>query len=405
MGRVVDKYYHYPPLFIYREVYKPMEYSKITSVEVFNFMVFSHAMAYFDDDNIVNIKGYNSSGKSTLLRAVVVCLLNMYPKSQTKFIRHGEKYFRVTVNFSDGVSLTRDKYISGQSLYEMYKDGERVFTTKEGDRLTKVDEVPQIIQDYLGLCVVNTGCLNYQIRQDPLWLVDTTGSENYTAFNEILKSEELSRANSMLNSDKNKLNSDIVGIEASLQETKMALVDASAYTEGLLSRLNEHQKAYKELKARYELLTSIYQIVSDLGTIQILPTVDKIDGVRLDKIQGIDDILMQYGKLNVPPVIDKVSEKRLSDIDRVLGLIKGIPENKIPDVSLMDTERALSIAKLYQMMSDVRDCNSQIKACKTELGSVSTRLEGIVQKAKSKGIRFVQCDNCGTYIEVKNEGA
>ena len=135
-----------------------MNYAKIKSIEVFNFMVYKHAKVYYDDSNIINMKGYNNSGKSTMLKALAICFTDMYKRIQTKFIRHGEKYFRIIVEFEDGVSILRDKYITGQSLYEVYKNDECIYTTKAGGKLTKLDGVPQPIQEYLGLCTTSTGC-------------------------------------------------------------------------------------------------------------------------------------------------------------------------------------------------------------------------------------------------------
>ena len=160
-------------------------------------MVYSHAMVRFDDDNIINLKGYNSSGKSSLIKAVAVALMDLFPSKQAKLIKHGEEYFRVIVTFDDGVSIVRDKYINGQSLYEMYKDRDLIFTTKVGNRLGKVSGVPEEIQNYLALCkmeVMNyegSPYLNYQSRQDKLWLVETKGSENYASLNEILRTEDI----------------------------------------------------------------------------------------------------------------------------------------------------------------------------------------------------------------------
>ena len=62
-----------------------MGYSKIKEVEVFNFMSFKHARLVFDETNILNLKGYNDSGKSAILRAVVVCLTDMYKRAQNKY--------------------------------------------------------------------------------------------------------------------------------------------------------------------------------------------------------------------------------------------------------------------------------------------------------------------------------
>lgn len=380
-----------------------MGFNRITSVEVNNFMVYNHAVINFDDLNIINIKGYNSGGKSTMLKAIAVCLMNMYPKAQTKFIRHGEKYFRIIVKFEDGVSIVRDKYVTGQSLYELYKDGKCIFTTKEGGKLTKVDGVPQIIQDYLGLCIVSTGCLNYQVRQDPLWLIETTGSENYNSLNEILKTEEIARANALLNSDKNKLNSEITGIEASLQETNLALNDVSDYTEDLLVALERKESLCREYAVKYRELKDISGILDELSGLKDIPEVSEINSSRLEGILSVLGIVEELGNVKEYPEIEKVKINRLTDIATIgnnmaeaVELSKGIT----PEVSSIDTGCVEGLEKIIGIISEIKDCMQGISKLNEVQAVVKKKLDNYVAKAKEQGIKFVECDNCGTYIEV-----
>lgn len=380
-----------------------MSYKRITSVEVFNFMVYTHAVINFDKGNIINIKGYNSGGKSTMLKAIAVCLMNMYPKAQTKFIRHGEKYFRVVVRFEDGVAILRDKYISGQSLYEVYKDDECVFTTKEGGRLTKVDGVPQFVQDYLGLCVVSTGCLNYQVRQDPLWLIETTGSENYNSLNEILKTEEISRANTLLNSDKNKLNSEITSTEASLQEVKLSLLDIKDCTDELLVNLERKEAYCKELSLKYRELKGISSIISELSALVDIPYVEKADSVRLEAISDIVSTIDTVNSMVEYPYIDTIDVEKLNSIlavENTVSSLSKISKDVIPEVEAIDVESISMLCDIVAILSDVKKCNEGIKTLKANNTKVSNKLEKVVSEAKKQGIEFVKCTNCGTYVEV-----
>lgn len=380
-----------------------MSYKRITSVEVFNFMVYTHAVINFDKGNIINIKGYNSGGKSTMLKAIAVCLMNMYPKAQTKFIRHGEKYFRVVVRFEDGVAILRDKYISGQSLYEVYKDDECIFTTKEGGRLTKLDGVPQFVQDYLGLCVVSTGCLNYQVRQDPLWLIETTGSENYNSLNEILKTEEISRANTLLNSDKNKLNSEITSTEASLQEVKLSLLDIKDYTDELLVNLERKEAYCKELSLKYRELKGISGIIAELSALVDIPYVEKADSTRLEAISDIVSNINTINSMVEYPSIDTIDIEKLNSIlavENTVSSLSKISKDVVPEVKAIDVESMSMLCDIVAILSDVKKCNEGIKTLKANNTKVSNKLEKVVSEAKKQGIEFVKCTNCGTYVEV-----
>lgn len=382
-----------------------MAYSKITSVEVTNFMVYTKAKLVFDDSNIVNIKGYNSSGKSTMLKAIGVCLTNMFPRSQTKLIRHGEDYFRIVVNFSDGVSILRDKYANGQSLYEMYKNGEKVFTTMEGRKLAKVDDVPEIIKAYLGLCNTSYGCLNYQSRQDKLWLVETTGSENYSTLNEILKSEELSRANALINSDKNKLSSEITEIESSLQAVKLERLNAEGYTEELLHALEERESIVKELRRRELAIKRLFDIVAELQGIQISPEVSKIDTARLSAVSSLCEIISELKGIGVAPTIPKIESTRLQRVSEVSSLMLQLSEAHSKQVKaeipLISLERSTKLSKVVASLNTYSESISVYRDLKAGVSETKAVLDKAVSEAESQGVHFVKCDSCGSYTEVK----
>ena len=215
-------------------------YARLSGWQVENFMSLEKASVEFDDRNIINIKGYNDSGKSAMLVALKVLLCNTNPTKQVGFIQDGKEYFRIVANFTDGVQILRDKYINGQSLYEMYKDGTLIYTSKNKGTLTKISEVPQPIQDYLGLITYDGVCLNSRSCFEPQIGVQTTGSENYKMFNTVLKSEEIARATELINTDKNKLVNDISSVSAQIDANKGLLGVGANITTDMLDYLKAH---------------------------------------------------------------------------------------------------------------------------------------------------------------------
>ena len=381
-----------------------MGYSKITSVEVTNFMVYRRAKISFDERNILNIKGYNSSGKSTMLKAIGVCLMNMYPRSQTKLIRHGEDYFRVVVSFSDGVSILRDKYANGQSLYEMYKDNVCIFTTKEGKKLSKIEDVPAPIQAYLGLCVTSFGYLNYQSRQDKLWLVETTGSENYTSLNEILKSEEIARANALINSDKNKLQAEISEIEGSLQAVRLEKMSASAYTQELLTALEGREAMCKALMAQYAAVERMYDSVVSMMEIRVAPYVDVLDASRICNIAGIQSYMKSIESTVVSPEVVGIDYKRLHTLEGMsLEADKIQHESRSyagAEMSLISMKPYIDLVSIANSMKALSEVSSGIKRYGAECEKLSKKLASAIKVAEDSGVHFVKCANCGSYTEV-----
>ena len=383
-----------------------MGYSKIKSVELENFMVYKKAKVCFDESNILNIKGYNSGGKSTILKAIAVCLTNMYVRAQAKFIRHGEKYFRIVVNFDDGVSIVRVKYVTGQSLYEMYKDGQCILTTKEGNKLTKIDEIPSQIVNYLGLCVVSTGCLNYQVRQDPLWLIETTGSQNYNSLNEILKTEEVSVANAMLNSDKNKLNSDITGMEASLQEVQLSLVETKWYTEELLLALNQREEICKDLCLKYSELKKVYSESDSLSSIKSIPDIQGIDSKQYESILRVSSLIGELqGIKEIPEVstLDSIGLGKIERLDKILSVARELERlgtNRVPDVSTVDCESYKDLLQIIQTVFELKGISDGINKLRDAEKKYRASVQKVVEKAEKAGLKFVKCTNCGTYMTV-----
>lgn len=379
-------------------------YSKITSVELINFMVYEHARITFDERGIINLKGYNSSGKSTFERAIAVCLMDAFKRKQQKFIRHGEDYFRVVVEFDDGVRIVRDKYLNGQSLYEMYKENELLYTTKEGSKLTKVDEVPEIIQKYLGLITIEGGCLNYQSRRDPLWLIETSGGDNYYALNEVLKTESIARANAMLNSDKNKLNSEIVEIENELQSTEIALNNCGEVTEELLAVLSEREIYAQGISSKNDKIGNISDTLDRLLELKMIPEVGSISSSRLSAILEIEKNLLELEKVIPVPKMEKLEVEKVKKISKLLSNVSELKDAFNTTISVnidkVSYEQLPLLSKLSSSFKELASCVSSYKDIKKEEKSVSDNLSVVVKDAHDRGIKFVKCDNCGAYMEV-----
>lgn len=412
-----------------------MGYSKIKEVEVFNFMSFKHARLVFDETNILNLKGYNDSGKSAILRAVVVCLTDMYKRAQNKYIRYGADYFRVVVTFDDGISIMRDKYMNGQSLYEMYKNGECIYTTKQGNRLTRIEGVPKTISDYLGLCVTENGCLNYQSCSDRLLLVETTGSENYQELNSVLKSNEISRATALINSDRNEMNSKMIEMENEFNSNKAVLQSRSDVDEYIIGLVQEREEfselivgmktdleaikgtitSLKEVKQIPEVseietgrLSDVERLVGILGKlekVQVLPKVEKLDVERLSSVRGLAETLSELSKVERIPKIEKVEVDKVKDIMGILSTLKRCSElpEKLPvvdQVNKVNAEKYTDLVKIIKEMQTLEQGMLTLGKITQEKADVQRSLDSIIENARSQGIELYQCSHCGAYSEV-----
>lgn len=382
------------------------EYSKLKSIELINFMGFAKAKAIFDESGSLNFKGYNSSGKSAFLTACAVAMMNAFPQKQTKYIRHGKDYFRIILSFDDGVVIVRDKYKNGQSLYEMYKGEKKVYTSKIGDKLSRIDAVPEVIENYLGMISTEIGYLNYQVRRDPLWLVETKGSENYYTLNEVLKSVEIAQANALLNADKNALNTDITIVESEYNTLNSQLMGMGSVGEELLGRLYESRDRVNGLWGKYDMLVGIERLLAELQETKIAPEVEKIEVERLLGIQRVLKVLTELeGIRYFKGEIDTIDVDRfgmLGRVAKVVAEIQGIKyfNSEVGKVEGIDKLRALE--KVSNLVSQLSEAVKEVNSLNSEFQSLEEERDALISEAGKQGISFTVCTNCGTMLEVKH---
>lgn len=392
----------------YKEgLYGMNEYSRLKSIELINFMGFVKAKAVIDDSGSLNFKGYNSSGKSAFLTSLAVALMNAFPSKQSKYIHHGKDYFRIIIGFDDGVVIVRDKYKTGQSLYEMYQGEKKIYSSKVGSQYSRVDDVPQVIQNYLALIKTDIGYLNYQVRRDPLWLVETKGSDNYYTLNEVLKSVEIAQANAMLNTDKNALNTEITIVESEFNTLRGQLINMGSCGEALLGRLYDKQNAVNEIWKRYDALEEIERLSKELDEVKISPEVGKIDA---DRFIGASSIRKTVAEIENLRYFDReLSDisvdrfKSVSGIGTLLGEIRGIQyfDEKVESIGGLAKQKDLE--SLEGIISELSKVLMESRNLKDFFESLESERDALIADAKKQGIMFTVCKNCGTMLEVKQE--
>ncbi len=337
-----------------------MAFSQITRWEVWNFMSIEHGCCEFDERNIINLKGYNDSGKSAMLTALKVCLANTNQSKQVAFIQDGKDYFRILVTFNDGVKLLRDKYKNGSSLYELYQNDDCIFSTKsKTNELTRVHEVPEPIEAYLGLITYENIVLNSRSCFETMIGVQTTGSENYKMFNTVLKSEEIATASTLLNTDKNKLNQEIGILESDIQAHKKLIGTSAKITATMVDALHMIDRVIDELEAKehsleklqateqkiqsikiadvvpvmnteqLDSITNVHNINAKLNSIQIADEVPALNGEQLSALVEVHNLMTAYDGVVTYPSIDMVAETRqLLELEQMLIMTQQLEEHQ-----------------------------------------------------------------------------
>lgn len=376
-------------------------YSRLLWWEITNFMSIGHARCEFDERNIINIKGYNDSGKSNALRALDVCLNDRYPSNQSSFIKDDETYFRIMVGFEDGVVLLKDKYSNGQGLYEMYKDNQVIYSTKEGGALTRINGVPQAIQDYLGMTNSEDFFVNSRSCFEKQLIVQTSGSENYRFLNEILHSEEISRASILLNSDKNELMSEKTRLEMELEVKRQSIRGAMNITQDLVDSLKSRDKILDLCSDRASSLVRMEGIQEKSSKVLEFPTLDTIDMSRMELLESISQASTGL-VIEVSPILPSVNMDRvnlivrLGEISSKLGSLKDLPT-----LTMLDCDKLTILERLELALEGIQERTSMQEKIDFSMASWVTELDTASKALSDIGYKLVNCPNCGTSVEVE----
>lgn len=377
-------------------------YSRLVCWEVYNFMSYSQAKCEFDDRGIVTIKGYNDSGKSAMLQALNVLMFNIKPTQQVGFIKDDCDYFRIVAHFDDGVVILRDKYINGQSLYEMYKGDKVIFSTKQGKTLTRVTGVPEPIEQYLGLISYDGTCLNSRSCIEKQLLVQTTGSENYKLLNVILKSEELAVATQMLNDDKNKILQDINSTDSKLQSAKELVGLGLSLSEDLITHLERMDKNCDDFDSKLNILSSIEDLTKNIESISITPLLDTVDCGQADCLISIKNLISDLSSISTLPElksIDKSDLDLLCSVESILHELSMIPE--LPKLSSIDYEQFDTVCKIMKIESDFECLSNELIEVDNRLFELDKEMRNCVAKLEEYGKTVIRCPNCGTIYDAE----
>jgi len=404
-------------------------YAKVVYWEVWNFMSIKHARVDFDENNIVNLKGYNDSGKSALLRALDVLLFDIKPNQQVNFIMDGEEYFRIVCYFADGVTILRDKYFNGQSLYEMYKGSDLLYSTKNGKVLTKVQGVPDPIKSYLGLVYYDDVIVNSRSCFEKQLGVQSTGSENYKMFNTTLRSEEIYVASNTLNNDKNALGAKITQTANDLNYLTSTVAEGANLTAELVDWLKSSDEVCDCLTEQTENLKVCMNLSCSVSSIVELPEIELLNGEQVTELGNIINLYDYTNKIPRIEIIDGVDDNellRLSDIFDLLEVISFTPETEeisvidaeqlsmltsieslllssssdssVSEISELDFSRISDLMLIANILSAVRNIDTAMLNDEREIEQLQKLLKEYEVEMEEVDASYVRCPSCGNFF-------
>ncbi|MEC2463568.1 hypothetical protein P9X10_01455 [Bacillus cereus] len=381
-----------------------MQHSRLLYVEVFDFMAYEYAMFEFDETGIISFKGYNSSGKTSLLRALGIINFNMYQTKQAKLIRYGQNKFTIKETFSDGVVITREKYLNGKSAYHVHKDGEKYFSTVIDGVFTSVNEVPEYVAKYLDLIDDSNLNLHFRRGRDKLLLIDTTGRENYEFLSTTLKAEELSEASIKLKTDRLKVKNEVSAIEYRIESHKelvskdniitMRLVDA-------LELLDEELNTNIDKKSQLEDMREVLEVLS-----QLKPDIhlDRVETTKVRELLQIARGIEDFNKIKVSVNVEKVDYSKVMEL---INLVNTMVEYNnlviLPPLPSVDTTKIKELHAIYKAMNELTHIEKVIADTNKEVANKKQILANMKEWLNSQNVEFYQCKDCGSVQSITEQ--
>ena len=327
--------------------------SLIKKIHIENFMSIANADIEFDERNIIDLCGYNDSGKSAVIRLIDIMFYNAYSTEQVHFIRTGEDYFKCIMYFDDGVEYERIKMDTGASIFVLRKDGVTVYTNQSGRQIINTGGIPKVISDYLGVVKDEYTKEELNVRRctDRLFLINTTGGDNYKILNTILQSEALAETSTKLNTDKNKLQNEVVARYNQLSALQTQRKETPVVPESMLDRLSESADVLESYNERLE---DIEGVQSDLHTyrdIKISPAVSTVDIEVLDKLTAIMGY-KESADIRIPVKIGTIDTEVLNALSNICSL-KSKSDISVPlHIGNVDTSSLTDLQDLVELKSD-----------------------------------------------------
>lgn len=372
--------------------------SRLTKIELINFMSLPHAVLEFDQSGIVSPVGYNDSGKSAITRALAVLWFDEYSQLQSKFITDGQDSFVIRNYFDDDVMIQRVKYSSGANFWQM-SQGQKIIYSNQlpNGTFAACRGVPEAIQQYLGVAKDDaTGeILNVRRNTDKLFLVKTTGGENYQILNNLCQGERLAYAVSELNTDVNSKNRDLASKSSRLLGKKETLAQMQVFDEKTEAYLLKNAGELQSKSAVLEKLVNLAQFYNNFAGKRVAAPIDTID---LDRLQALARLETLSQHLNDKTIegIPEIDVSRYEILTKISEIAKVLNQKVCPAAPIVDEARYSALAAIAKL-NNIIDSAEQARASLES--KYTTMKEELTQIAKDNDWRI--CPNCG---EIVSEG-
>ena len=369
--------------------------SKIRAIEALNFMSIKQARVEFDETGILNLTGYNDSGKSAITRLIEIIFYDAYQNEQVNYIHDGEEMFGGGLEFDDDVSINKYKYKNGKSVWEMMKGDQVVYTNRLANGVAAMSGVPDVIQKYLNVVEDEyTGeKLNIRRNTDKLFLVGMSGGDVYKIINAVLHCDTLAETVKRLNEDRNKVQSELASKATQLDTLKTEVKNLKVIDDHTLTGLKEK---HENLTATSQRLDSIVSIASQKDQIIGLEPHPELTPVDTQRYYDIQNVLVSKAGVDkheqdLPPELTPLDTERLRQLQTINELRQQLDVQVNPELIPMDVQRFNDIKQIGRLFNDFYHQSTDLTTIETELQQTQQQLQHL---SATHGFKI--CGNCGT---------
>jgi energy-coupling factor transporter ATP-binding protein EcfA2 len=362
------------------------------ALELKDFMSIESARLEFDETGILNLVGYNDSGKSAVTRSLEILFYDAYSGTQINFIRDDQDYFGVGVEFDDGISINKYKYANGKSVWEMLKNDEIIFTNQLADGIAAMGDVPEPIAKYLGVVKDDSTDEQLNVRRsaNKLFLIDTSGGDNYKIINSVLRYDILAESVKRMNEDRNKLQSEVANLATSSKTLKGELDSITVLDYTTLGIISEKTKNLKVNRHQVEYLMAIRDQKQILDEFTVHDEISLADTSRLTAITALQELK----EATEIPIFDEcklIDNSRLDLLISIMQLRSSLDVVIPPECPIVDAQQLKDMQRVGEKFNDVWTITNDLATVESEYVTVSTQL---VQLSQQHGFKI--CKNCGT---------
>jgi len=326
---------------------------KIRRVTLNNFQ--SHKDTVIDFCDGVNvIVGNSDEGKSAVIRGIRSVLLD---ESKNNFVRHGCDFYKVTIEFDDGVTITRVKG-DGRNKYLLYNG-------KEEKEFSKFKEMPSDVIDVIGHYKVMLDPAGEEVfpvtiggQHDPYFLI----SDYFTA------------------PVKARLLGQISGVDVIDRVLKMIQDDVRGNQEQIRDNDLRVRDKEDELKA---ITPKLNKVEEDVGRTKKL--IDNVVG-KQEELKVLIDF---QEALESVREIDSM-ERELVQLKKALQMLEEIKFEKWD-------EKVKRKEELEELLSELVSISKGISESEKQLEFYSSDMKVLDEKVRKIG----KCPTCGTELSAK----